>query len=170
MKDLAEHVGTVMWILSGLLVIMGVLIGLIWNDLRDQLREIKADALKFSAWLLENNKEGGIVTREKYFQWCNENRMKCPAFSEVDIISRWKTNMLEKGGVLTKTEHEVLCQNITEKLMCRVDESFNRHREWVGDHLVLIQSNMENRILKELHEVKEQIGKKIHDAKSMENR
>ena len=159
MHDLAEHTGTILWIVAGLLSIVGALIGLTWRDLRGSLGEIKKEAGKFPAWLLEREKDGGVVTRDKHFAWCAEYQGKCPAFSGVDIISKWRSTMLEKGGVLTRAEHGDICEHITEKVMERMDECFAHQKEWFGTQLTVIQGTMENKVLKELQGLRQELGK-----------
>jgi hypothetical protein len=142
-NDLAEHIGTILWIASGLLFICGVLITLIWNDFRKKVEEIKREANKFSEWLKKmGEEEGGLVTRELYFQWCRDQQTKCPACGGYQTLTQWRNGLMDKGGVMTKGEHTPLCKEITREVAdsfcAKLDELFAHHREWVGQELKII--------------------------------
>lgn len=152
MTDLAEHIGTVIWIAGGLLFICGILIGLVWNDNKKNIAEAKRIGGEFAAWLKKIGlEEGGIVTRKQYYDWCSVQQQKCPAAGGFGALTEWRNGMLEKGGVLTRAEHTFLddrslaiCKEMVKELGNHFSEKmetcFEHHREWVGQELRLLSS------------------------------
>jgi hypothetical protein len=131
MTDLAEHIGVVFWVLSGVLFICGILIGLLWNDLRKKVEEIKKEARKFSEWLLTTGERGGrLVTEKLYFDWCKEQQSNCQACESYRLLMDWRNLMNEKGGPMLKNEHSVFCKEITKE----VAESFRKTLEEMLKH------------------------------------
>jgi len=102
-----------------------------WINARDRQEE---------EWL----RQGGIVTRERYYAWCEAQKTKCPAIVMAGTLSTWREGMVEKGGPLTKSEHTDLCKEITSEAADRftekLEELFKHHREWVSQELKIIQT------------------------------
>lgn len=146
MQDLAEHIGVVLWIASGLLVICGILIGLIWNDLKKKIGELKEEAKRFSEWLKKKGEEGGIVTRNLFYNWCSEQQNKCQAATICRSLNDWRNSMLDKGGIMSKMEHSVICKDITKEVtehFCeRIDELLEHHRQWFEQELKLLRAEL----------------------------
>lgn len=86
--------------------------------------------------------KGGVVTREMYYAWCQQQQGKCPACMGIRSLQDWRNGMGEKGGVMTKGEHTSLCKEITREVSNhfteRIEEMFVHHREWVGQELKII--------------------------------
>ncbi len=145
MHDLAEHLGTILWIMSGLVTVVGILISITWKDMRKQASE-------FPGWLKKVDEAGGIVTRDQHFEWCNSSRQKCPAVILLESMSGWRTEMLQRGGILTRQDHDEMCEHRDEKLLERVNECFLRHREWVADQFTILRTEMGQALKKEKKE------------------
>jgi hypothetical protein len=86
---------------------------------------------------------GGVVTRDMYFKWCKENQAGCPACESYRLLMDWRTSMMEKGGVMTKGEHTVLCKEITKEVgdhLCeRLDEMFANQEKLVAKEFQLLR-------------------------------
>lgn len=159
MNDLAEHIGLILSITAGLLALVGAFIGMTWRDLKTSIRDLKTETEKFTVWLSEREKEGGLVTRDKFFSWCTTSKQNCPAMAAFAAMTEWRTDMLEKGGPLTRIEHANACDEITGRVMKRIDECFSIHKQWVADQLQIIQTTMDGKILKEIAEVKKEVSR-----------
>jgi hypothetical protein len=186
MQDLQEHFGTVIVILAGFIAITGTLIGLIWRDLKGTIKEIKEKLGKypdwesmrvileeFSHWLKKmSDDHGGLVTRDKFFEWCNKNQRECAACIEVKELADWRQGMSDKGGIVTREEMAQKLENVTDKVMNRITECFDHHRGWVDGKLNTMQASTEKNILqsivdfrKELKEEKEEERRDKIEAK-----
>lgn len=150
MRDLAEHIELILAIVSGLIIVCGVLIKLIANDYRRKLEEVKKEAGKFSEWLKEVGKEGGrLVTEKLYFQWCKEQQAQCEACESYRLLIDWRNTMNEKGGPMLKLEHLAFCKEVTKEVtdhFCeRLDEMLKHHRELVTAELNLLRVELTKR-------------------------
>lgn len=144
MYDLAEHVGVILWITSGLLSVCGILIALHWSDMRSKVREAKTEAAKFTEWFKKIGIEhGGLVTRDLHFEWCKDQQSRCPACGGFKVLTDWRNGMSEKGGVMTRNEHVVIDKEVTRdmtELLCeRMEEFFKQHRTWVAQELKIVR-------------------------------
>lgn len=136
MNDLAEHIGTILWIAGALLFLCGIFAGLIWKDQRKSIASVAREAGKFSEWLKHiAEQEGGVVTRSKYFEWCKEQQGKCPACGGYRGLVEWKNNMLDKGGVMGRNE---VADLLGEKLC----QEFEHHRSLIAAELKLVRSEI----------------------------
>lgn len=86
---------------------------------------------------------GGLVTREQYYAWCANQRAGCSALNGFKTLQAWRENAMEKGGILLKNEHSLICKEITnevaDKFCDRLDEMLKHHREWVGQELKILR-------------------------------
>jgi hypothetical protein len=122
----------VYWIVTGgygLLIVIIAFWMKRWINLRDAQEE---------GWA----KQGGLVTREMFHQWCAAQQLKCPALAKTGALCDWRFAVADKGGVLTKNEHTSMCKEIIMEVSNhwadRLEELFNHHREWVGQELKII--------------------------------
>lgn len=92
------------------------------------------------------DEEGGIVTRDLHFDWCEDFQAKCPAYSGHKILQDWRNSMLEKGGPLTRLEHMAMCKEISKEIgdhFCkRLDEMFEHHQELVSKEFELLRKEI----------------------------
>jgi len=94
----------------------------------------------------EWEREGGLITREVLANHCRNQQEKCPAFSGYKTLSDWRDHTLDKGGILSKSEHSAICKEITKETMAhfdkRIEELFDYHREWIAQELKLIRTEI----------------------------
>jgi hypothetical protein len=113
--DLGEHTGTILTILGGTVCLLGVLIGVIWND-------IKKDMGKLFRWQLDINTQHGAVTWDKQLEWCKN----C---ENMNSILQWRTEIFQKGGVVTRVENDVFIEKTMGKIEIKIDNLFRIHRD-----------------------------------------
>jgi len=158
MKDLAEHVGVILWIASGLFSICGILIVVIWNDLKKTLAQLKAEAGKFSRWLIDQGQKGGVVNRDDFFCFCKEAQDKCPITS----VLNWRNDILEKGGLISMADYLTLTKELSKitQLASSVAEKSDHQREMVMKELEVIQLQIAKDVVFEVRKLREELGRK----------
>jgi len=152
MEDLREHIVTVIVILIGLIGIVGFL-G------RTIMKSLKSEVEKFPIWLNELGKEGGVVSRQKYFEWCKKAQEECPIGTEIKELHHWRMNIMEEGGIMTTKEHQITDYSSHEKLIKKMEASFYSQRGWVEDRLNLVKAELEKSILQAIVD----LGRTIED-------
>jgi len=136
-----------------LFIIMGVLIRTIWNMVFSDLRKRKTDL----------EKEGGVVTRDKFFLWCEEKQSKCSSSMncKIEDIVEWRNAMFEKGGPVLSKDHDEICDKVTTKAAATfarmVDERFAHHRELVTAQLGEFGANLQRKLI----EIVTRLGKDL---------
>ncbi len=151
MSDLAEHIGTVISIVSALLAVVGILVTVIWKDLRKAIGEAKTEAKKFPTWLQEQSKRGGVITRDDHFSFCGYERAKCPITNLVE----WKNELYEKGGPMLTADHASLCKEVAKQMSEGFGNELNHSRELMMVELKLIQATIKNDVVAEIRGIKE---------------
>ncbi len=142
-NDLAEHITTVIWIASiiigVLFAICGVLIGLLWKDLKGSVNGIKEEAVKFSEWLDKTREQGGrLVTEKLHFEWCKEQQANCQACESYRLLMDWRRIMEDKGGIMLKPEHATLCKEVTDHFCKRLDEMLDTNQKLFSKEMQLV--------------------------------
>ena len=155
MKDLSEHIGTILWITSGLFSICGILIVLIWNDLRKTLAQLKVEAEKFPGWLMDQGQKGGAVNRDDFFGFCKEVRDKCPITS----VLNWRNDILEKGGLISMSDYLNVTKELSKiaQLASSVAEKSDHQREMVMKELEVIKLQIDKDVVSEMRKLREEI-------------
>ncbi len=153
MSDLAEHIGTVIAVVSALLAILGILITVIWKDLRKAIGEAKVEAKRFILWLQAKSECGGIITRDDHFEFCAHERAKCP----IVRIVEWKNELYEKGGPMTMAEHTVFSKEELKAVTDNVCKDIMHNRELMMTELKLIQATIKNEVVTEIRALKEEM-------------
>ena len=123
----------IIWLVQGLIVVLLIVVWFWfkrWINQQDEERQ---------GWV----REGGLITREKYFNFCKDQQSRCPACGAYRILMEWRNGMLDKGGVMLKGEYLALSKEMTKEMtenFCeRIDELFEHHRQWVGQELKLLR-------------------------------
>ena len=157
MKDLAEHIGAILWIASGLFSICGILIVVIWKDLRKTLAQLKTEVGKFPEWLMDQGKKGGVVSRNDFFGFCKEVRDKCPITS----VLNWRNDILEKGGLISMEDYLTVKDKLSQitQLAVSVAEKSDHQREMVMKELEVIRLQIEKDVVSEMRKLREEIGR-----------
>lgn len=88
-------------------------------------------------------KEGGIVTRDKFFEFCGGMMAKCPLFDRVSHIINWKTEIFSKGGAMTKDDHSLSEEKLVTRFISGVKDFFSEHNRMVDDRLAGIKTVIE---------------------------
>jgi hypothetical protein len=155
MADLAEHIGIVLWIASGLLSICGILIALTWNDLKKTVAQLKTEAGKFPRWLIDQGEKGGVVNRDDFFCFCKEVRNKCPITS----VLNWRNDILEKGGLISMSDYLTITKELSKiaQLAASVAEKSDHQREMVMKELEVIQLQIDKDVVSEIRKLKEEL-------------
>jgi hypothetical protein len=155
MKDLTEHIGAILWITSGLFSICGILIVLIWNDLKKTLAQVKVEAGKFPEWLIGEGKKGGVVNRDDFFCFCGEAQEKCPIISVVN----WRNDILEKGGLISMADYLIVTKELSKitQLATSVSEKSDHQREMVMKELQVIQLQIKNDVVSEMRSLRKEL-------------
>ncbi len=151
MDDLKEHIGTVITICSGLVIILGATFGIIWKDLRKAIGEAKVDSRKFTNWVQAQSERGGIITRDDHFVFCGREREKCP----VTKLLVWKDELYEKGGPMLMVDHAVFCKEVVKQVSESFGNEVRHNRELMMIELKLIQASIKNDVVAEIREIKE---------------
>lgn len=135
-----------------LFIIMGVLIRTIWNMVFSDLRKRKTDL----------EKEGGVVTRDKFFLWCEEKQAKCSNNVNCRLceIEEWRQDMFKKGGPLMMQPHEAICERVTAKAAAIVSLTLEAQWKLMKKELEVIQLTLKNDVMTALNALKEANGKK----------
>ena len=154
MADLAEHIGAVLWIVSGLFFICGVLIAMAWNDQRKIVAQLKTETGKFPRWLIEQGQKGGIVNRDDFFCFCEEVRDKCPITS----VLNWRNDILEKGGLISMEDYLTVKDKLSQitQLAVSVAEKSDHQREMVMKELEVIKLQIDRDVVSEIRKLKEE--------------
>jgi len=164
MTDLAEHIGAVLWIVSGLFFICGVLIAMAWNDQRKTVAQLKTEAGKFPRWLIDQGQKGGVVNRDDFSCFCGEVRDKCPITSVLD----WRNDILEKGGLISMTDYLNMTKELSKiaqleektrwnQLASSVAEKSDHQRDMLMKELQVIQLQIEKDVVFEMRKLREEI-------------
>jgi hypothetical protein len=155
MADLAEHIGAVLWIVSGLFFICGVLIAMAWNDQRKTVAQLKTEAGKFPRWLIDQGQKGGVVNRDDFFCFCGEVRDKCPITS----VLNWRNDILEKGGLISMTDYLNMTKELSKiaQLESSVAEKSDHQRDMLMKELQVIQLQIEKDVVSEMRKLREEI-------------
>ena len=155
MKDLAEHIGAILWIASGLFSICGILIVVIWNDLRKTIVQLKVEAEKFPEWLMDQGKKGGVANRNDFICFCEEVRGKCPITS----VLNWRNDILEKGGLISMSDYLNLTKELSKitQLAVSVEEKSDHQREMVMKELEVIKLQIDRDVVSEIRKLKEEL-------------
>lgn len=139
-----------------LFIIMGVLIRTVWTVVFNDLH----------GWKTEIQKEGGTVTRDKFFDWCREKQAKCSEGMNCRLceIEDWRQDMFERGGPLMMQNHEIICEKVTTKMagifIAKLDDSLNHHRELVKKELEVITLRFEKSVMQATKAITESNVKK----------
>ena len=146
-----------------LFVITGVLIRTVWLMVFNDLH----------GWKTEIQKEGGTVTRDKFFDWCREKQAKCSEGMNCRLceIEDWRRDMLEKGGPLTLQPHDVMCEKVTSRVASifgeKLSDSINHYNSLIKKDLELMKKDLEiavlsvnETIVQAVKEIKEANGRK----------
>ena len=67
--------------------------------------------------------EGNIVTRDKFFDFCEKVRRNCPV---IDMVS-WRNGILSKGGVMSKDEAHGYFGNLSRDILSSIERLFSEH-------------------------------------------
>jgi hypothetical protein len=105
--------------------------------------------------------KGGIVTRDKHFEWCKDAMTKCSAGPLAQSLTDWRQQMYEKGGALTKAEHTELCKEVAGVFGDRVSEIFSHHREIMAQEMKLVRTELSKDLLKSMADLKREIINEI---------
>lgn len=134
--DVMNIKDAVNWIITGG---VSILFFILWFWVK---RYISQQDREQEAWA----KAGGVVTREKFFEWCNQHQASCPACFGFRQMTDWRDGMFDKGGPLTKGEHTMMCKEIVKETMLNIteklDQLFEHQREWVGQELRLLRTEI----------------------------
>jgi len=128
------------WLLTGLITVLMIVTWFFfkrwmaeqdgkWKNYEQEVKREKDE------WL----RAGGLVTREMYYAWCQVQQSKCPACVGYRVLTDWRNGMLDKGGVMLKSEGKEIIKEVTDGFCQRLDELFEHHREWVGQELKLLR-------------------------------
>lgn len=135
----------VFWLATGGI---SIIFFLLWFWVKRWIGEMDIEK---EAW----KKEGGLLTRDKFFEWCQNNREGCPAGKQIKAMMEWKNGVLEDGGFMPREEHTQICKEITREISNhftdRIKELFDNHRQWVAQELKLITKEQEvlNKLVRE---------------------
>lgn len=82
---------------------------------------------------------GGLVTRDKFFDFCDGIRAKCSLIPRVDGLCMWKGEIISKGGIMSKDEYRESEDKLATKLITGIRELFNEHNQIVDQRLGAIK-------------------------------
>jgi len=127
----------VVWLTQGLIFILFLVV---WFWIK---RWVNQQDDRWKKYEEEWMNQGGVVTRNKFFDWCLEGKSKCAALISYGTLIEWRNTMLSKGGPMVKEEFLALSKEmnkeVNEKFCERIDELFEHHREWVGQEMKLLR-------------------------------
>lgn len=110
------------------------------------------------AWIKAREKaeteNGGLVDREKHFLWCTQRQNGCPVREHVLQMTAWRTDLLNRGGVVSLAEHHEICAENTNHVLHRMTEMFEHHRELVKEQLANVGLASEKKILEAISQLK----------------
>ncbi len=161
MEDLKEHFGLILSILGGLLTVVGVLITVIWNDMRKSMNTIKSDAAEFSTWLSATAEAGGVVTRDLHFDFCGKEREKCP----VRGLLCWKEELYGRGGPMTATDSRDASSQMTASLTAMFMSEIKHNRDLLTTELQLIQATLKNEVLTGIAKMRDEIIQQLKNGR-----
>ena len=160
MDDLKEHIVTVIFVAGLLLTACGTLLGIVWSNLRESIKDIdNKGSKKFQGWIEEVGEKGGIVTRDDHFAFCKQERAKCAIANILD----WKCEMHTKGGPIMKVDHDRFHKEAIMEATTQLSQDFlkeiRHNRELMVTELKLIQATIENKVVSEIAAIKTEIAK-----------
>ncbi len=108
---------------------------------------------QWDEWKEGIDKQGGIVTRDIFFRFCDEKQTKCSSSMDCKIedIIEWRNAMFEKGGPMLIKNHDEFCEKITSRAAATfakmVDEKFTHHRELVTAQFGEFSANLQRKLI-----------------------
>jgi hypothetical protein len=108
---------------------------------------------RWDGWKEEIDKQGGIVTRDIFFRFCDEKQAKCSVSMncKIEDIVEWRNAMFEKGGPMLIKNHDEMCDKVTSRAAATfakmVDEKFDHHRELVTAQFGEFGANLQRKLI-----------------------
>jgi hypothetical protein len=140
----------IFWAITGLIglsfAVIGILIKSIWSIVFGEYRK----------WKETIEKEGGVVTRDKHFQWCGEKQSTCSEGVNCRLceIEEWRKDMYGKGGPLTVQGHDPICEKRASVLVSMVESSLKHHQELVKKDLEIVMLSVKEIVTDAVKEIK----------------
>jgi hypothetical protein len=146
----------VFWLVTTLIglsfAVIGILIKSIWSIVFGDYRK----------WKETIEKEGGVVTRDKHFQWCGDKQSACSEGVNCRLceVEEWRKDMYEKGGPLTTQGHDVVCEKRASVLVSMVEKSLKHYQELVKKDLEIVMLSVKETVTEAVRQIKEANGRK----------
>jgi hypothetical protein len=147
-------------VISLSITVIGILIKSIWSIVFGDYRKWKEGIEK---WKETIEKEGGgIVTRDKHFQWCGEKQSTCSEGVNCRLceVEEWRKDMYEKGGPLTTQGHDIVCEKRANVLVSMVENSLKHYQEIVKKDLEIVMLSVKETVTEAVRQIKEANGRK----------
>lgn len=89
-----------------------------------------------------SDKEGGVVTRDTWFRFCEQVRSNCPAIVGYKGLDAWRMKLFEEGGPVTQKSHKEICQDVVGGIGDKIDECFANNRDLVVRDIALMMAEI----------------------------
>jgi len=108
---------------------------------------------QWDGWKGGIDKQGGIVTRDIFFKYCDDKQSKCSGSLNCKIkdFFDWRNALFERGGPMLSKDHDEICDKVTSRAAATfarmVDEKFTHHHELIAAQFGEFSANLQRKLI-----------------------